>query len=439
MKFKHTLRPVHLTAVIFFTVSGGTYGLEPLLHNAGGSMALALIIITPIVWSLPVILMMLELNGLMHKEGGYYQWVKSALGMSWGFYEGWWSWLFTLTDLAIYPVLFVQYLTFFFPEAETYKIPICLFIIWFCAYLNLRGILSVGRSSIMLGVAVLVPFLVMFVVAIFAHSPVDAVHPMTPAPFTFGIVCVGLFNVMWNFLGWDNTSTITEEVESPVRSYLIAIIGAMAMIVLIYFFSTQVGIHSGIDPMILEEEGFPALGLHIGGWWLGALLSSGGMASAIGLFVACLLMISRIPKVMADDRLLPSPLQRLHPNTEVPHVSIIVCAVVVSFMTLWTFGELIIIDVTLYSAALIPEFIALIVLRKKLPDATRPFRIPLGTLGLVVLTLLPIACIALALIGLFTTGSVDHTSGWFALAAVASGPVVWWGVRRRRRIDNNVL
>ncbi len=107
-------------------------------------------------------------------------------------------------------------------------------------------------------------------------------------------------------------------------------------------------------------------------------------------------------------------------------------------MTFWTFGELIIIDVTLYSAALIPEFIALIVLRKKLPDAIRPFRIPLNTFGLVVLTLLPIACIVLALLGLFSTGSVDHTSGWFALAAVASGPVMWWGVRWMRE-DNNVV
>ena len=59
MKFKQLLRPLHLTAVMFFTVSGGPYGLEPLLHNVGALAALALIIVTPIVWSLPVILMAL--------------------------------------------------------------------------------------------------------------------------------------------------------------------------------------------------------------------------------------------------------------------------------------------------------------------------------------------------------------------------------------------
>src|SRR6266581_1475079 len=117
MRFKQLLRPVHLTAVMFFTVSGGPYGLEPLLHNVGSTLALTLIVITPVVWSLPVILMVLELNGMMPREGGYYHWVKMALGLPWGFCEGWWTWLYAPTDLAIYPVLFVQYLNFLIPAA----------------------------------------------------------------------------------------------------------------------------------------------------------------------------------------------------------------------------------------------------------------------------------------------------------------------------------
>src|SRR6201985_2066883 len=122
------LKLIPLAAVIFFTVSGGPYGLEPLLGYAGKNGALLLLLITPLVWDIPTIFTVLELNSMMPVTGGYYQWVKRALGLRMAFYEGWWTWLYTFVDLAIYPVLFITYATYFFPEAAAYKIPICLFI-----------------------------------------------------------------------------------------------------------------------------------------------------------------------------------------------------------------------------------------------------------------------------------------------------------------------
>src|SRR5690349_11843066 len=144
------LRVFQLAAVIFLTVSGGPYGLEPLLSYAGKNGALLLLMITPLVWDIPTICAVLELNSMMPVTGGYYQWVKRALGLRFAFYEGWWTWLYTFVDLAIYPVLFVEYLSFFFPGIETYKIPLCLTIIWISAGLNIRGIVPVGKSSIFL-------------------------------------------------------------------------------------------------------------------------------------------------------------------------------------------------------------------------------------------------------------------------------------------------
>jgi len=41
---------------------------------------------------------------------------KYALGIKLGFLRSWWTWLYTFVDLAIYPVLFVQYASFFFPD-----------------------------------------------------------------------------------------------------------------------------------------------------------------------------------------------------------------------------------------------------------------------------------------------------------------------------------
>jgi len=74
------------------------------------------------------------------------------------------------------------------------------------------------------------------------------------------------------------------------------------------------------------------------------------MASTLGLFLSILLSISRIPAAMAGDRFLPHALGRLSSGRQVPYVSILVCATVVSGMVLWSLGELLIIDVTVYSA-----------------------------------------------------------------------------------------
>jgi amino acid transporter len=420
------LRPLQLTAVIFFTVSGGPYGLEPILEYVGGGLALLLIVITPFLWCLPVMLMVLELNGMMPRNGGYYQWVKTGLGLKWGFFEGWWSWLWTFTDLAIYPVLFVQYLSFFYPEAGPYKIPICMAIVWISAALNLLGILPVGRSSVLLGFCVLLPFGILFGVAIakgvsFSLSDVTLVkHGLN-----FTLFGMGLYTIMWNFLGWDSASSFVEEVHRPARSFLISIVVAFLLIVSFYLLSVWTGTSTGIDSEVLKAQGFPSLGLRVGGWWLGAVLSFGGMASALGLFLSALLAISRVPKAMADDGLLSASLSKIHPKHNVPHISIIICAIVVSGMVFWEFGDLLIIDVTLYGAALVLEFLALIALRIRMPEAHRPFKVPLNVGGLIVMTVLPASCLVFALVAALSQRSVYTNATIFAIAAAATAPLAW--------------
>jgi amino acid transporter len=163
------LRPLQLAAIIFLTISGGPYGLESLQSYVGDHGAILLLIITPILWDIPTIFTVLELNSMMPVAGGYYQWVKRAMGLRFAWYEGWWTWLYTFVDLAIYPVLFVEYLSFFFPDAAAYKIPICLVIIWSSALLNIRGIAVVGKTSIILGALILTPFIILFAY-FFSHA-----------------------------------------------------------------------------------------------------------------------------------------------------------------------------------------------------------------------------------------------------------------------------
>jgi len=423
------IRPLQLVAVIFFTVSGGPYGLEPLLSYAGEHGALLLLLLTPMVWDVPAIFTVLELNSMMPIEGGYYRWVKYALGTRWGFYEGWWTWLYTFVDLAIYPVLFVEYATFFFPELAAYKIPVCLCIIWASAGLNILGIVPVGRVSLILSVAVLTPFLVLIIAFFYRHTGGLSIPSPSLKGISYPSMGMALYTVMWNCLGWDNVTTYAEEVEKPVRSYLISVFTAFILVLVVYFFAILVAQQSHIDPTALTDKGFPQLGVLISGRWLGIMLAAGGMASTLGIYAAVLLSVSRVPKVMADDGLLPKWLNKLHPKFGTPYISIIICSLVVSFMVLWTFADLLIIDVTVYGAGLFLEYISLIRLRLVEPNTLRPFKIPLSIFGLCVMALLPLVVYAVALSGALVSTGNGIIPALFAVCALLTAELVWWIIK----------
>jgi amino acid transporter len=415
----------HLVAIIFLTISGGPYGLESLLSYVGNYWALILLLITPILWDLPTIFTVLELNSLMPINGGYYQWVKRAMGLRFAWYEGWWTWLYTFIDLAIYPVLIMEYLSYLFPEVGSFRIPICLFIVWSCAYLNIRGIMPVGRAAIIFGCIVLIPFIILFVCYLTHPSSLFILNTSSSKEIKFPALGLGLYTVMWNFLGWDNVTTYAEEVSKPIRTYFVSVIISFFIIISIYFLVLIVSIYSGIDHHILSKVGFPALGELIGGRWLGQLIALGGLASGVGLYFSVLLSVSRVPEAMSEDKLLPKKLHSLHPKFQTPYISIISCSIIVSFFILFSFSHLLIMDVIVYGAALFLEFASLIILRIKIPNENRPFKLPLNIPGLILMISLPVMVYFIALIGAIFDSENSIKPVLLALLCLISGEVLW--------------
>jgi amino acid transporter len=155
---KLTLWP--LVAATFFMVSGGTYGTEDIVHGAGYGRAILILLFTPILWSLPTAFMIGELSSALPAEGGYYAWVRRGLGNFWGFQEAWLSLVASIFDMAIYPTLFVAYLTrlapyFGFGHRAIY---VALGVVVVCAALNIAGIRVVGATSLWLFFLLSAPF-----------------------------------------------------------------------------------------------------------------------------------------------------------------------------------------------------------------------------------------------------------------------------------------
>src|ERR1035438_10114604 len=99
-----------LIAATYFMVSGGPYGIEDILGGAGYGAAILILLALPFVWSLPTALMVGELASAIPADGGFYVWVRRAMGPFWGFQEGWLSLAASVFDMALYPAIFVSYL-----------------------------------------------------------------------------------------------------------------------------------------------------------------------------------------------------------------------------------------------------------------------------------------------------------------------------------------
>src|SRR3954467_6084027 len=137
-----------LIAATYFIVSGGPFGIEDIVSSAGYRNAILILLITPLIWSLPTALMVAELASALPEEGGYYRWVQRGLGRFWGFQEAWLSLTGSIFDMAIYPTLFVDYLGHFAPAitSDGRGIWIGVAMVAACAAWNLGGTRVVGES-----------------------------------------------------------------------------------------------------------------------------------------------------------------------------------------------------------------------------------------------------------------------------------------------------
>ena len=195
-----TLTLSAIVGIIFFTVSGGPFGLEDTIGGAGPGVGLLLILLTPLIWGLPVALMSAELGTAIPAQGGYYVWVKKALGPLGGFTVGSWAWMATWFDMALYPVLFVSYLSFFFPIfGETgdplIRKSLMVLMIWILAVWNMRGSKSVGGSTQILGIILLIPFIGIILIALWTlltkGVPYNPFQPFIPEGASFSAALTG--------------------------------------------------------------------------------------------------------------------------------------------------------------------------------------------------------------------------------------------------------
>jgi amino acid transporter len=230
---------------------------------------------------------------------------------------------------------------------------------------------------------------------------------------------------MWNYMGWDNASTIATEVERPQRTYPRAMLVAVCIVAVSYVLPFVAMWMTGLKSTAWETGSWADIAGLLGGPLLRVGVVLGGMISAFGMFNALVMSYSRLPLAMAQDGMLPGVFGKVQKKSRAPWVAILALAMGWAMCLGLGFARLVTLDILLYGASLLLEFVALAVLRFREPDLPRPFKVPGGLFGAIAIGIPPVLLLAFSVIRSEHEQIWNMSSFAFGMILIAAGLVAY--------------
>src|SRR5258706_1655760 len=267
------------------------------------------------------------------------------------------------------------------PPDGLFNLPAAMIVLLVAALLVIGIKQSADTNTLLVAIKAMV--LVVFVVAGAAYVNRDNLTPFIPpntgtfGSFGWSGVLRGAGVMFFAYIGFDAVSTAAQEAKNPSRDMPIGILGSLAICTIIYIAVAIVLL--GIVPYQQLNVSDPlAVGIDAAGiTWLSPIVK---MAALFGLFSTMLVNLlaqTRIFYSMSRDGLLPPAFAAVHPRFRPPPVSTIltgtIIAPVAGLTRIQVLGQLVSIGTLL---AFVLVSLGIIILRRTMPDAPRPFRTP---------------------------------------------------------------
>jgi amino acid transporter len=416
----------YLVFVMFSYTTGGPFGLEDMVTTSGPGMTLLYLLVLPFFWCIPVSLVSAELTTAMPVEGGFYRWTRAAFGDFWGFLAGWWNWSASFLLSGAYAVLFTDYLAYYFPALTGWRHSlVSLALIAVITWINVRGIQMVGQVATALELFIFLPVAVMIVMGLL-HWRYNPFHPWVPPHQpTFKIFGVGLALGLWLYSGYEQLSSVAEEVENPQKTYPWALALVVPLSIAAYFLPTLAGLAATGNWQQWHTGFFPQVARIIGSPWLATWMTLAAMVCNVALLNSTVLTAARMPFAMAEDGYLPEVLTRRHRRYGTPWLAIVASAAIYALLAWQSLGQLISVYAWLRSGTTVLTVLSAWKLRRSQPEMKRVFVIPGGNTGLIYVVAAPVLMAAVALLG------SDRFAVVGGAIAIVLGPIVYWALRMR--------
>eukprot|EP00908_Phaeocystis_cordata_P006403 Transcript_17015.p1 GENE.Transcript_17015~~Transcript_17015.p1 ORF type:complete len:668 (-),score=283.06 Transcript_17015:649-2652(-) len=381
--------------IAFFAVSGSAYGIEESVAAGGPFLALLALLLAPVLWSAPMLMVVSELAVAMPQSGGYIVWVSSAFGALPSMLNGMSNLLCNVLDCALYPVMLTDYLQRAVPAlrpgvgadgaAEEASLPVAalcfvlrLALVGLAAGLNIAGVNLVGHAAGGFMLLVSVPFVALALGA--AASPdftpstlFDASPALWPADRD-GWYFLGTL-VLWNTCGYDSAGMVAAEVGEPRATFPRALWGALGLTTALYVVPLAACAAASSDWREWDEGQFARLAYQFGGGGLAAALEAGAVVSMVAVLCTLMLTTSRALAAMGALRMLPARLAQLHPTLGTPVHAVVANAVMVGLAaSALRFDLLMELSMFFYAVNALMQLAAALRLRASHPHLPRPER-----------------------------------------------------------------
>jgi len=312
-----------------------------------------------------------ECSSVLPRAGGPYVYAKEAFGFFIGFLVGWSLLIAGWSALAVFPLAFVAYLMYFFPNMPfIIQTMVKIIFVLFLAFINYVGTKDAGIANDILTIIKLTPIFILTIIGIgyFIFNPTLLVSNYSPfLPLGLGNLGSAIVLIFWAYVGFELVTVPSNEIEDSKKNIPKAIVLGMGIITLFYVITNFVilGIvpwtHLAGSTAPLALAGFGLLGA-----FGAAFITIGALFSIAGSDEAGILSTTRIPYAMAGDGLLPKVFANLHPKYDTPYVSIIfIAGTAIIASIIGTISQLIILSVFTILFCYLVTCISVFPLRKK--------------------------------------------------------------------------
>ena len=309
--------------LINVTVGAGILKLPAEVQRTVGDYSLLAFVVCAVIIGL-IALCFAEVGSRFNRTGGPYLYAREAFGPTTAFLVGWLMWLTRLAGFATLVQVFVAYLSYFWPAAESGlpRAAIIAGLVVILTAINLIGVKESARASDVLTVSKLLPLMLFVVVGLFFINPAQFTFTEIPGVGSFSSA---VFVLVYVFSGFEAVLVNSGEIRQPQRAIPFALAVALSTAVVLFLLIQIVCI--GVLPNLATSERPLADASY---QFLGALgptiISIGALVSIFGTLNVIMLACTRLPFAMATQGQLPAPLARVHERFRTPHVSILISA-----------------------------------------------------------------------------------------------------------------
>jgi APA family basic amino acid/polyamine antiporter len=426
-------------------------------QQAGSPMLVMLAWLTAGLMSLAGALTFAELGAMLPHAGGEYVYLRTAYGGLPAFLDGWMRFVVASGGVAALGVGFAAFLSAVTPLDTVWahrtlhflgrdipwqfgiKEVVGVAVILIFGVTNCLGIKFGGHLQNVLTTAKVAGILIVVGGAFFFSKSGSGEHFSAPAatPAWTGAKAFGaaVLSALWACDGWSFMPMVAGEVKDAGRTVPRALItGTLCVLALYglanlaYFYALPFNEVLSANST-LHRDALPVAS-KVAATFLGergpALLSIMFMISVAGALNAVILSLARMPFAMARDSLLPSKLGEVAAGSGAPIAAILA-------VTLWscmlavsgTFDQLT--DMTIFGEWIFYGLTAsaVFMLRRRMPDAPRPYR----TWGYPITPLVFIACAIGLIVNTLQTSPVESVAG---LALIGIGLPVYFYYRSKK-------